>query len=129
MEEGSIWFEQYPFRRLLEDEEESVNGETWEMIYVGVVLFLMFVALLSDRIGVSLYLTSVIDSIRLLNLSLTRFSVSFTVVFSTNIFSIFQADLVMLAALTACMAANIVTVSEGVSGFSNEGVLTVLVSF
>ena len=34
----------------------------------------------------------------------------------------------MLAALTACMAANIVTVAEGVSGFSNEGVLTVVVS-
>ena len=33
----------------------------------------------------------------------------------------------MLAALTACMAANIVTVAEGISGFSNEGVLTVVV--
>jgi len=39
------------------------------------------------------------------------------------------ADLVMLSALTACMAGNIVTVAEGVSGFSNEGVLTVLVLF
>ncbi|EED91156.1 hypothetical protein THAPSDRAFT_269063 [Thalassiosira pseudonana CCMP1335] len=39
------------------------------------------------------------------------------------------ADLVMLAALTACMAANIITVAEGLSGFSNEGVLTVLVLF
>lgn len=39
------------------------------------------------------------------------------------------ADLVMLTALTACMAANIVTVAEGLSGFSNEGVLTVLVLF
>lgn len=34
----------------------------------------------------------------------------------------------MLAALTACMAANIITVSEGLTGFSNEGVLTVVVS-
>ena len=34
----------------------------------------------------------------------------------------------MLAALTACMAANIVTVDEGLGGFANEGVLTVLVS-
>ena len=34
----------------------------------------------------------------------------------------------MLAALTACMAAQIISVAEGVSGFSNEGVLTVLVS-
>ena len=39
------------------------------------------------------------------------------------------ADMAMLAALTLCMAANIITVSEGVSGFSNEGVLTVLVLF
>lgn len=39
------------------------------------------------------------------------------------------ADMVMLAALTMCMVANIITVSEGVSGFSNEGVLTVLVLF
>jgi len=29
------------------------EGELWEMIYVGVVLLVMFVALLSDRIGVS----------------------------------------------------------------------------
>ena len=35
----------------------------------------------------------------------------------------------MLSALTLCMAANIVTIAEGVSGFSNEGVLTVLVLF
>ena len=39
------------------------------------------------------------------------------------------ADMVMLAALTMCMVANIITVPEGVSGFSNEGVLTVLVLF
>ena len=39
------------------------------------------------------------------------------------------ADMVMLAALTMCMVANIITVTEGVSGFSNEGVLTVLVLF
>ena len=39
------------------------------------------------------------------------------------------ADMVMLAALTMCMVANIITVAEGVSGFSNEGVLTVLVLF
>ncbi len=34
----------------------------------------------------------------------------------------------MLSALTACMAANVITIDEGLSGFSNEGVLTVLVS-
>ena len=39
------------------------------------------------------------------------------------------ADMVMLAALTMCMVANIISVTEGVSGFSNEGVLTVLVLF
>ncbi|KAL7547487.1 hypothetical protein ACHAWF_010781 [Thalassiosira exigua] len=78
-------------RRMEEQADSNVpTGETWEMVYVGVVLLLMFAALLSDRIG---------------------------------------ADLVMLAALTMCMAANIITVSEGLSGFSNEGVLTVLVLF
>lgn len=66
------------------------EGALWEMIYVGVVLLIMFAALLSDKFG---------------------------------------ADLVMLSALTLCMAANIVTIPQGVSGFSNEGVLTVLVLF
>lgn len=68
----------------------SQGGETWEMVYVGVVLLFMFATLLSDRIG---------------------------------------ADLVMLAALTACMASNVISIEEGLSGFSNEGVLTVLVLF
>ncbi|KAL3795556.1 hypothetical protein HJC23_009269 [Cyclotella cryptica] len=77
-------------RRDLEGESDADVGSTWEMIYTGFVLLLMFAALLSDRIG---------------------------------------ADMVMLAALTLCMAANIITVSEGISGFSNEGVLTVLVLF
>ncbi len=39
------------------------------------------------------------------------------------------ADMVMLAALTLCMAAQIVTVEEGIAGFANEGLLTVLVLF
>ena len=39
-----------------------------------------------------------------------------------------QADWVMTAAVTACMAANIITMKEGVAGFANEGVLTVVVS-
>eukprot|EP00956_Cyclotella_meneghiniana_P028099 scaffold64738_cov66-Cyclotella_meneghiniana.AAC.4 len=83
--------------RHLQDEDESTSsstaaptGSTWEMIYVGIVLLLMFAALLSEKIG---------------------------------------ADMVMLAALTLCMVSNIVTVAEGVSGFSNEGVLSVLVLF
>lgn len=39
------------------------------------------------------------------------------------------ADSVMLAALTAFMAAEIITVDEGLTGFSNQGLLTVLVLF
>jgi di/tricarboxylate transporter len=39
------------------------------------------------------------------------------------------ADGVMLTALTLFMASRIITVTEGLSGFSNEGVLTVLVLF
>lgn len=70
-------------------EEESQQGELWQMIYVGVVLLIMFAALISDKIG---------------------------------------ADLVLLTALTACMAGQIITVQEGVAGFSNSAVLTVMVS-
>ncbi len=39
------------------------------------------------------------------------------------------ADSVMLMALTAFMAASIVTLEEGLEGFSNEGLLTVLILF
>ena len=39
------------------------------------------------------------------------------------------ADMVMLAALTACMAAGIVSIEEGVAGFANTAVLTVMVSY
>jgi len=35
------------------EEEEAPVGSTWEMIYVGVVLVIMFGVLLSDRVGVS----------------------------------------------------------------------------
>ena len=38
------------------------------------------------------------------------------------------ADMVMLAALTACMAGQIITVQQGVAGFANVAVLTVMVS-
>lgn len=38
------------------------------------------------------------------------------------------ADMVMLAALTACMAGQIITIQEGVAGFANVAVLTVMVS-
>ena len=107
-------------RRAEEDTDASVTVETWELIYVGFVLIFMFAALLSDRIGVSMY----------------RRVVGTTTLFILPYYSLplpnstsRQADLVMLAALTACMAANIITVAEGLSGFSNEGVLTVLVLF
>lgn len=39
------------------------------------------------------------------------------------------ADAVMLTALTLCMAAGIISVSEGLEGFSNEGLVTVMVLF
>lgn len=39
------------------------------------------------------------------------------------------SDSVMLAALTLFMVANIITVKEGLAGFSNEGVLTVMVLY
>jgi hypothetical protein len=39
------------------------------------------------------------------------------------------ADSVMLIALTAFMAAEIITIEEGLVGFSNEGLMTVLVLF
>jgi Na+/H+ antiporter NhaD/arsenite permease-like protein len=39
------------------------------------------------------------------------------------------ADSVMLAALTAFMASEIISVQEGLSGFSNQGLLTVLILF
>ena len=68
----------------------SSDGETWEIVYTCVVLLIMFVALVSDRIG---------------------------------------ADSVMLAALTAFMAAEIISVQEGLTGFANQGLLTVLVLF
>lgn len=71
-------------------DEQQVNAETWETIYAGAVMFFMFVALVSDRIG---------------------------------------ADSVMLTALTAFMAAKIVSIAEGIAGFANEGVLTVMVLF
>ena len=37
------------------------------------------------------------------------------------------SDAVMLVALTLAMAAGIITVDEGLEGFSNEGVLSVMV--
>jgi len=74
--------------RSLEDENDSSNYVLWEMIYVVVVLFGMFVALVMDRIG---------------------------------------PDMVMVSTLTLFMVSGIISVEEGLAGFSNEGILTVIV--
>lgn len=55
--------------------------------------------------------------------------VTLVVMFAVLLTDKVGADLVMTAALTACMAANIITIGEGVAGFANEGVLTVVVLF
>ena len=39
------------------------------------------------------------------------------------------ADMVMLAGVTLCMAAGIISVEEGIAGFANKGLLTVMVLF
>jgi di/tricarboxylate transporter len=70
--------------------DTTTDGETWEIVYTCVVLFIMFLGLISERLG---------------------------------------ADNVMLVALTAFMAAEIITIQEGLAGFSNQGLLTVLVLF
>jgi len=74
----------------LEGLQEEEENSLFEVIYTCFVLFLMFAALISDRIG---------------------------------------ADSVMMGSLTFFMAARIVTIEEGLKGFSNEGLLTVLVLF
>jgi hypothetical protein len=71
-------------------DDEQQKGSLFQIIYTCFVLFLMFVALISDRVG---------------------------------------ADSTMMGALTLFMAANIVTIDEGIEGFANEGLLTVLVLF
>jgi di/tricarboxylate transporter len=78
-----------PTARILQDDSNN-DSATWEIVYTCVVLFIMFAALISDRLG---------------------------------------ADSIMLAAVTAFMAAEIITIREGLAGFSNEGLLTVLVLF
>lgn len=74
--------------RLLAEEEEA-TGPTWQLVYMSVVLFFMFVALISDRVG---------------------------------------PDSVFILALALCIVAGIVDIKEGLAGFANEGVLTVMVS-
>jgi uncharacterized membrane protein YdbT with pleckstrin-like domain len=72
------------------DESEEEQRPLWKLIYTSFVLLLMFIALISDKIG---------------------------------------ADMIMMVALTLLMASKIITIQEGLEGFSNEGLLTVLVLF
>jgi hypothetical protein len=74
--------------RLLAEENEP-TGATWQLVYMSIVLFFMFVALISDRVG---------------------------------------PDSVFILALALCIVAGIVDIKEGLAGFANEGVLTVMVS-
>eukprot|EP00549_Striatella_unipunctata_P022054 CAMPEP_0118726066 /NCGR_PEP_ID=MMETSP0800-20121206/33489_1 /TAXON_ID=210618 ORGANISM="Striatella unipunctata, Strain CCMP2910" /NCGR_SAMPLE_ID=MMETSP0800 /ASSEMBLY_ACC=CAM_ASM_000638 /LENGTH=1154 /DNA_ID=CAMNT_0006634835 /DNA_START=160 /DNA_END=3625 /DNA_ORIENTATION=+ len=74
----------------LERQLVESKPETWKIVYMCFVLVVMFVALISDRVG---------------------------------------ADSVMLGALTLCMASEIISVEEGLAGFANQGLLTVLVLF
>ena len=74
--------------RLLAEESEPTGG-TWQLVYMSVVLFFMFAALISDRVG---------------------------------------PDSVFILALALCIVAGIVNIKDGLAGFSNEGVLTVMVS-
>lgn len=74
----------------MDDESEEEKRPLWKLIYTSFVLLLMFIALISDKIG---------------------------------------ADMIMMAALTLLMASKIITIKEGLEGFSNEGLLTVLVLF
>ena len=73
-DESLFTYEDYAnFRRLQEadsdgtttntTEEEAPVGSTWEMIYVGVVLVIMFGVLLSDRVGVSVVYDDTINHI------------------------------------------------------------------
>ena len=76
-------------QRFLESSERK--GSLWQIIYTSIVLFIMFAALISDRVG---------------------------------------ADMFVVSALrTLLMASEIISIEEGVAGFANEGLLTVLVLF
>lgn len=88
-----------PWRRLQDSSTNATSttapapgddGEIWEVVVTCLVLFFMFVCLISDFAG---------------------------------------ADSIMLAALTVFMVTEIITIPEGLAGFANEGLLTVLVLF
>lgn len=56
-------------------------------------------------------------------------SIVLVLAFSALISDKIGADMVMISALTMCMASNIISIDEGLAGFSNEGLLTVLALF
>ena len=80
------------YNRYLSEKVENAQsrGAIWQIVYVSFVLAIMFIALISDRVG---------------------------------------ADMVMVSALTLLMASEIISIKEGLAGFANEGLLTVLVLF
>jgi di/tricarboxylate transporter len=87
------WIDHCPCRshdRNLAESKDASPGELWEIIFVSVVLFFMFAALLTEKVG---------------------------------------ADWVMITGLTLFMVTEIITIKEGLEGFANEGILTVLVLF
>ena len=88
---GSVasWFMEHGLRRLADEEEEG-SPPVWQTVVVSVALFIMFMFMLTDKIG---------------------------------------PDWVMIAGLTLFMACEIVTVKEGLEGFANEGILTVMALF
>ena len=78
--------------RNLQDSSTDGSQEAilWQMIYVLVVMFFMFVFLILDKAG---------------------------------------ADMIMVGTLTLFMVSGIISVPEGLAGFSNEGILTVMALF
>jgi di/tricarboxylate transporter len=79
----------YLGQRRLADEEKA-DPPVWQTVVVAITIFVMFVFMLTHRIG---------------------------------------PDWVMVAGLTLFMLCEIVTIKEGLQGFANEGILTVMVLF
>lgn len=80
---------------IIRNVSESSSGNEddavlWQMIYVIVIMFIMFISLILDKAG---------------------------------------ADMIMVGTLTLLMASGIITIPEGLEGFSNEGILTVMSLF
>ena len=56
-------------------------------------------------------------------------SVVLIIAFATLISDKIGADMVMVSALALCMASGIISIEEGLAGFANEGLLTVIALF